>query len=141
MSIRNRLRNYYFTAIVSLIFALVGFSYNAWRLEVTEDNSNVRTASFEVLLELAALEQLVYSAHYDKDEKAGNPRMGWIMVGLVVDLSSLVSISVQNKAHVLRTVWQENWQVMAEDRGATDGIVSAINEVRVEIKSVLRTLQ
>lgn len=32
---------------------------------MTEENSNIRTASFQVLIELAEREQIVYAAHYD----------------------------------------------------------------------------
>ena len=71
--LEKKFKVYYLTAIFSLIFAVVGFSYNAWRLEVTEDNSNIRTTAFEVLTELAELQQLIYSAHYDHDMVAGNP--------------------------------------------------------------------
>lgn len=38
-----------FTAVVSLVFAVSGFSYNAWRLEQSEENNIVRDASFHVL--------------------------------------------------------------------------------------------
>ncbi len=45
--------------IYSLLFALLGFSYNVWRMEVTEENANARTACFELLLVRSELEQLV----------------------------------------------------------------------------------
>ena len=69
----SKLHLYQLTVIFSVLFALLGFTYNVWRMEVTEENSNIRTASFEVLLTLSSLEQLVYSAHYDGDEQEGNP--------------------------------------------------------------------
>ena len=109
MKLENKLQAYYITAILSLVFAVVGFSYNAWRLEATEDNNNIRTASFEVLGELAELEQIIYAAHYDKDEIEGNPRKAWVKVGLVVDLSALISKSVEKKSLNLRETWSKNW--------------------------------
>ena len=63
MKLVHKLKAYYLTAILSLVFAVIGFSYNAWRLEATEDNSNIRTASFEVLGELAELEHVIYAAY------------------------------------------------------------------------------
>jgi hypothetical protein len=42
MNLENELIGYYTTALLGLVFAIVGFSYNAWRLEVSEDNSNIR---------------------------------------------------------------------------------------------------
>jgi hypothetical protein len=78
--LKKKLRLYYITTIFSLVFAVVGFSYNAWRLEVSKDNNNIRTASFEVLKNLAEFEQVLFSAHYDQDEVSGNPRLGWIKI-------------------------------------------------------------
>ena len=45
-ALNRQLRVSFFTAFFSLIFAVVGFGYNAWRIETTERNDNVRTASF-----------------------------------------------------------------------------------------------
>jgi len=98
MELEDKLKVYYVTAIFSVVFAVVGFSYNAWRLEVTEDNSNIRAASFEVLTVLAELEQIIYAAHYDKDTKEGSPRKGWVKIGLIVDLDSLISKSSEEQA-------------------------------------------
>ena len=41
-SLETKLRIYYITATFSLLFAVVGFSYNAWRMEVSEKNNNIR---------------------------------------------------------------------------------------------------
>ena len=79
-----------FTAVVSLVFAVTGFSYNAWRLEQSEENNIVRDASFQVLTELAEFEQVIYINHYDGDSIAGSPRLGWVKIGLVNDLSMLI---------------------------------------------------
>lgn len=76
VSDQAKLKLYYLTAIFSLIFSLLGFSYNAWRMEVSEDNSNIREAAFEVLKELGELEQIVYALHYDHDQTSGSPRKG-----------------------------------------------------------------
>ena len=108
MDMADKFRIYYLTAIFSLLFAVIGFSYNTWRLEVTEDNNNVRTAAFEVLIRLSALEQLIYSAHYDQNPVEGNPRKGWVMIGLVVDLSALISPSVEKRAVQLKDRWAES---------------------------------
>ena len=136
-----RLYYYFATAIFSLVFAVVGFSYNAWRLEETESNNNIRTASFELLTNLAQLEQIVYAAHYDKDEIAGNPRKGWVKVGLIEDLSALISAQVETRAIELKETWGTNWSEMNDSREATDQIVSSIETIRNEIKKVLRNLR
>ena len=77
----RRVNLYKVTIVLSVLFTLVGFSYNVWRMEVSEKNNNIRTASFEILINLSSLEQLVYAAYYDDDLKEGNPRKGWVTVG------------------------------------------------------------
>lgn len=137
----SKLHLYQVTVIFSVLFALLGFTYNVWRMEVTEENTNIRTASFEVLLTLSSLEQLVYSAHYDGDEQEGNPRKGWVKVGLIEDLSMLTTDSVQAQAAALKTVWTDNWATMMDDRHSADQIVSAIDSTRTELKRVLTSLE
>ena len=98
-----------FTAIISLIFAVTGFCYNAWRLEQSEENNIVRDASFQVLTELAEFEQVIYSNHYDKNDVEGSPRLGWVKIGLVSDLSMLISEDVTGDVAVLKSHWAESW--------------------------------
>ena len=141
MQLDNKLRIYYITALISLLFALIGFSYNAWRLEATEENSNIRTAAFEVLLNLAELEQVIYAAHYDKNMVEGSPRKGWVKVGLIVDLSALISKSTENKARQLKSVWSSNWEKMVQDKQAVDYIVLEIDYVRESIKNEINKLE
>ncbi len=68
---RQKLKLYYMTSIFSIAFAMLGFTYNTWRMEITEDNSNIRTAAFEVLLQLSEIERIIYAAHYDKNSEEG----------------------------------------------------------------------
>jgi len=141
MEIKNKLNLYQATVIFSVLFALLGFSYNVWRMEVTEQNSNIRTACFEILLELSSLEQLVYTAHYDGDTKEGSPRKGWVKVGLIADLSVLTTDSVQGQANTLKKVWSAEWEAMTNNKQSVEKIVSAIDSVRSEIKHVLISLE
>jgi hypothetical protein len=141
MKIEKQLHLYYTGTIIGVIFAVIGFSYNAWRLEVTEDNNNIRIASFAVLKELAELEQLIYAGHYDKNTVAGSPRRGWIKVGLVVDLSSLISPPVRDQALSLKASWQSNWQKFTDDQAATDTLITSIDAVRNTLKTTLVELQ
>jgi hypothetical protein len=141
MELESKLKTYYMTAIFSVVFAVVGFSYNAWRLEVTEDNSNIRSASFKVLTVLAELEQIIYAAHYDKNTVEGSPRKGWVKIGLIVDLSSLISKSSEERAQKLKAAWQKNWEIMAQDSDATTILVNEIDYVRNEIKLTLNELE
>jgi len=87
------------------------------------------------------LQQLIYAAHYDQDMVAGNPRTGWVKVGLIVDLSALISEPVSAKALQLKKTWAANWGNMQSSRQATDLLVNGIDAVRVEIKQSLKNLE
>ena len=137
----NKIYFYQLMVVFSVVFALVGFSYNVWRMEVTEENDNIRTASFEILLELASLEQLIYAAHYDKDKVNGSPRKGWVIVGLVNDLSVLAGDSIQADASTLKLVWSNQWEHINNDVKAVKQIIEAIDNLRSEIKQVLIKLE
>jgi hypothetical protein len=139
--IQKKLHLYQITVIFSVLFALMGFSYNVWRMEVSEENNNIRTACFEILLELSSLEQLIYAAHYDGDIKEGNPRKGWVLVGLIEDLSVLTSDPVKTQAATLKEVWSAHWSTMKNNRDSVDQIVKAIDSVRSNIKLVLHSLE
>jgi hypothetical protein len=137
---RQRLKVYQATALFSVLFALLGFSYNVWRMEVTEHNSNVREASFELLLQLAELENLVYAAHYDQDPVRGNPRVGWVTAGLVADLSIACGEQVRNSSLALKQVWGQHWDSLPDERASADAVVAAIDETRAQVQQVLLQL-
>lgn len=141
MELKNKLKLFYITSIFSMLFAVLGFSYNAWRMELTEDNSNIRTASFEVLTQLSEMEQVIYAAHYDKNIQDGNPRKAWVKVGLIVDLSGLISVQVEKDAKELRVLWSNSWQFFKEDETATKNLVEKIDKVRNSIKNSLKNLK
>lgn len=132
---------YQITVVFSVLFALVGFSYNVWRMEVSEENNTIRTACFEILVNLSSLEQLIYTAHYDADTKEGSPRKGWVKVGLIVDLSALTDDAVKLESLALKQSWSENWDKIANDKVSVDKTVAAIDSVRVRIKSLLNSLE
>jgi hypothetical protein len=58
-------------------------------MEASDVNNNICTACLEILVNLSSLEQLIYSAHYDEDQKEAKERMGWGTVGLILDLSAI----------------------------------------------------
>ena len=163
MKLVDKLKIYYVGSVLGVLFAVIGFSYNAWRLESTEDNNNIRMASFAILTEpekfefdedepiqekptpflkkeLAELEQIIYAAHYDKNEIEGSPRKGWVKVGLIVDLSSLINKPVKDKAELLKLSWGNNWNAFTQNRNLTDKLIKEIETVRKELKSTLTML-
>jgi|TARA_R110001583_G_scaffold305_2_gene2736 sensor domain CHASE-containing protein len=141
MQAEKQIKNYQVAVIASLLFALLGFSYNVWRMEITEENANTRTACFELLLVLSELEQLVYSAHYDKNTAEGSPRKGWVKVGLTVDLSVLTTTEVKQSALQLKEVWSTHWQSIDNEEQSVQAIVLSIDSARTEIKILLKDLK
>ncbi|WP_125717217.1 hypothetical protein [Pseudoalteromonas rubra] len=141
MKLSEKIRLYQLSLIASMLFAFIGFAYNAWRLEVSEQNNNIRTACFEMLKELAQLEQLMYIAHYDQNKIEGSPRKGWISVGLINDFSYLTNGELQKSATRLKATWSENWQSIDASTQAVDLVVQDIDNVRTEIKQQLNRLE
>ncbi len=128
------------TAVFSMMFALIGFSYNVWRMEITEYNSNMRSASFELLLQLSELEAIVYAAHYDQNTIEGNPRKGWIKVNLIADLSMIAEPEVSTSANALKMQWQESWQALSGSETSAMNMVEAIDHTRDEVRYLLSQL-
>ena len=92
-------------ALISFRIAVSSLSHNTWRNEKTEDNRNQRLASFEVLLKLNELQQVIFHNHYDKDSMdKGNPRTGWTYVLTVRDLSRVLHPPLPEAADELLTV-------------------------------------
>ena len=141
MDFNKQLKTYQIATIITILLTLVGFSYNVWRLEQSERNSNIRTSSFELIKQLAQLEQIVYYAHYDKDTIKGNPRTGWIKVIIINDLCLVAENMLEDKANKLKITWQDNWQQLATEQKAADNVVQAIDDLRTQIQTVLRNLE
>lgn len=141
MQFRSKLQAYYLTAILGAVIAMLGFGYNTWRLEISENNSNIRTAAFESFKALAELEQIIYALHYDQNTVDGSPRKGWVQVGLINDLSVIVSDEVNHEADNLLQLWQQNWAVIATNKSATDALVTQIDVTRAVIKDTLLSLE
>lgn len=140
MTIERKMKIYQVTALTSLLFALVGFSYNAWRLEVSESNATIRTASFQMLLELGNLEQLVYALHYDKSTLQGNLRTGWVKVGLIQDLSMLSTVDVQATSKDLHQTWNQHSNLMPAKQSSATAIIESADALRTAIKESLANL-
>jgi len=128
-------------ALISLAIAVSGFSYATWRDEQSEKNRNIRTASFEVLMEVEQLRLIVDYAHYDKDRQRGNPILGWPHVLLIRDLSHLIDADTAAAGDKLFATWSDNWDNLDTNQESVDKITSAIEEVRGQDLKVLRTIK
>jgi hypothetical protein len=128
-------------ALISLVVALSGLSYNTWRNERTEHNRNLRAAGFEVLTKLADFERVVFLAQYDRDPQNGNPRIGWSQVIVLNDLAEVLPPPVAVRAHALRDIWSANWETLGQsDETAVGRIEDAISALRVATLDTLRAL-
>ena len=127
-------------AIISLIVAVSGVSYNTWRNEQSEANRNIRHAGFEVLLKLGELQEVVFIGHYDMDQNRGNPRTGWAYVLLVGDLSENIPAPVPINALKLRETWDEEWQGLGSRDESAEKISESIDALREAVLQALRQL-
>lgn len=112
-------------ALISVFIAVTSLSYNTWRNEKTELNRNLRQGSFEVLLKLGELRELVYHLEYDRTviERSAE-RTGWVTVFVIRDLASVLEDPVPAAAQSLFDVWSEHWDELAE-RDEDGGLVGA----------------
>jgi len=129
-------------ALVSIIIAVSSLSYNTWRNEKTEENRNQRLASFEILLKLNELQQVVFHSYYDKDSlDKGNPRTGWAYVLTVRDLSRILHPPLPAAADELLVVWGDNWEGLDEKQANVDLIMGEIDTIRGETLLLLESLE
>lgn len=128
-------------ALISVFIAVSSLSYNTWRNEESEHNRNQRMASFEVLLKIGELQELVFHSHYDRDVvEKGAPRTGWALVLTIRDLSRVLEAPLPDISEHLVATWGEHWQGLGADQTSADAILSGIEEVRAETLVLLREL-
>ncbi|MDX2410884.1 MAG: hypothetical protein QNK16_02390 [Woeseiaceae bacterium] len=128
-------------ALISLFVAVSSLSYNTWRNERSEYNRNQRVSSFEILLKLGELQQLVFHNHYDRDaENKGNPRTGWAIVLTIQDLSTVLESPVPDSAKELVAVWGSHWSHLGDSQDSADAILSGIENVRADTLALLGDL-
>eukprot|EP00487_Bulimina_marginata_P004939 TRINITY_DN2214_c0_g1_i1.p1 TRINITY_DN2214_c0_g1~~TRINITY_DN2214_c0_g1_i1.p1 ORF type:complete len:148 (-),score=19.19 TRINITY_DN2214_c0_g1_i1:303-746(-) len=129
-------------AIISLTVAISSFAYNSWRNEQTEQNRNQRFASFEILLKLNELQQLVFHRIYDPQlVEKGNARMGWSHIITINDLSQVLPEPFYDESQKLLNVWNENWSDLAVDNESSKAILAEIDSLRAVNVSLLKTLK
>ena len=128
-------------AIISLVIAINSLGYNTWRNEVSEENRNQRYASFQILVKLNELQQVIFHSHYDKDSTdKGNPRTGWTHVLTVRDFSRVLYSPLPEAADELLIVWGDNWEGMSEKQANVELIQNEIKNVRNKTLQLLESL-
>jgi len=136
-------------ALISVFIAVSSLSYNTWRNEKSELNRNLRQASFEVLLKLGEMRELVYHLEYDREViDRSAERTGWVTVFVIRDLASVLEEPIPAAAESLFGVWSEHWGALAarNEKGELDGtsrraIEAEIDQVRDMTLDMLRGLE
>ena len=129
-------------AMISLIVALTALGYNSWRNELTEQNRNVRTAGFEMIVHIGKLQRIVYLAQYEAELGQESPRAGEVEVLIIRDLSRLMPEFTQAEADILLDTWQINWRDLGnDDEQAAAAIDTAMNNLRIGILRALSALE
>lgn len=118
-------------AVISVFIAVGSLSYNTWRNEKSEYNRNQRQASFEVLLKLGELRELVYHLHFDSDTvKMNAARTGWATVFTINDLARVLEKPIPAAAVSLHGTWDEHSGGLGSERSSKDAIVLEIDSMR-----------
>jgi hypothetical protein len=118
-------------ALISVFIAVSSLSYNTWRNEKSEYNRNQRMASFEVLLKLGELRELVYHLHYDRDTVSEDAaRTGWAAVFTIRDLARVLEDPLPASANLLHGTWDEHWTGLGSDLASKTAIEAEINATR-----------
>jgi len=124
-------------AIVSLITAIAGFSYNSWQANQNEVNQNMRIAAFEVLKNLGELQTVVNYAHYSTDTARGNPIEGWKHATMVRDLSHLLKPNAKKESQLLYNAWEAGWEDLTNNQQTEKQISQQIAKTREAVLSTI----
>ena len=128
-------------ALISVFIAVSSLGYNTWRNEKSEHNRNLRQASFEVLLQLGELRELVYHLHYDQDTVGEDAaRTGWAKVFTIRDLTQVLEQPMPSTARSLYATWQDHWAGLGSDAASKNAIEGRIDTMRDEVLDMLREL-
>lgn len=128
-------------ALISLITALSGITYNTWRDSQNEVNDNMRNAAFEVLSDLGELQTIVNYAHFEVNNERGNPIDGWKHVIMIRDLSRLLKPAAKQAGETLYVKWQNNWQNLNQDEQTEMLISNQITSTRQAVLSTIDSLE
>ena len=130
-------------ALISLFVAITGLLYNTWRNEHSEHNRNQRWASFEMLLVLGELQELVYIYYHDpKQADVSDMRRGWAKVLTIKNLAEVLDDPLPDSAIELHGVWDNNWVGLQErNRDSRNTIDAAIEKFRMDTLKSLKELE
>lgn len=121
-------------AIISLVVALTGLSYNTWRNELTESNRNVRQVGLFMMKELTELQEVILYAKYDQLDERGNIKTGWSHIIAVKDLSYSMPVQIKQSADDLAKNWGQHADGLARNQSVSyKSIDTSIDVIKKEI--------
>lgn len=126
--------------VVSVLIATTALLTTQWRSEVTEENRTLRYASFEVLRELGALQQLIDQTHYGQQKPQDIHIHGWNHVLLIQDFSLLLPEPIPERTTQLSNQWQAHWQFLEENRESNEVLSQEIKKTRSTITELIKGL-
>lgn len=127
-------------ALVSLIVAISALFYNTWRNEATEANRNVRAAEFEMLKDLAELQQVIDYAHFRMDAQRGDPTRALTLVLQINDLGSLTPEPVKAAGDNLLAAWRKNGDAVPRNLDAAAAMSEEVLNTRRAVLASLHGL-
>jgi hypothetical protein len=156
ITIRKQIHNNA-VALISLFIAVSSLAYNTWRNETTEEQRNVRHASFRVLENLGELQQVsdmrfYYLPFEGNTQSEGDLRIrGFGNAAMINDLMMLMPAPAPAAGDALHSQWNEHFDAL-DDLGA-DGnhtagareaerlVTQAIRDARQAVLDVLKELE
>lgn len=126
--------------VVGILIATTALLIGQLRSEQTEENRTLRYASFEVLRELGALQQLVDQSHYGEQKPADVNIEGWNHVLLIQDFSLLLNPKVQQEAKALTQQWHQLWPSLAVSQQSNEQLSAQIKQTRLAVTNLVQGL-
>ncbi len=129
-------------ALISLVVAVTGLTYNTWRNERTEFNRNQREAAFEILLLLAELDESVNFAHYDRQvEGPADLKTAWALVNTIDVLTAILDDPMPASGDRLVATWEtRSGGLRGVSDEPVDVIRAEIDQLQEETVALIRSL-
>lgn len=130
--------------IVALLSVIVAFSamlYNGHRNELTERNRNIRIAEFEILRNLAELQQMVDATYFQRGGQGGGRTFALSRILVIRDLALLSPEPVQKSAENLMVAWRNHGEKVDTSLEAAQVVSEEILSARRVVVASLRSLK
>ena len=138
-SIAEQLRNNAIS-IISLVIAIVALTFNTWRANTSEDNRNLRYATFEMIMQLGELQLITDQLHYNAEAGKADTISGWGHIALIEDLAAVLPPEFEQQAEALKQTWAENVNSLGKAERSVESITAEIQELRGVTREFLKKI-